>query len=116
MARTIYFADGSHEALFCGEYDTDGNIAALERILRDRLGADTTELFLQIMKDRKEEADALSDELNSYRLSCESYRNCLQDVFDGIGLAAEQLVQKRVNEQKMDDIFCRLLTTINNEL
>ena len=115
MARTIYFADASREVIFCGEYDTAGNIAVLERILRERLGPDTAALFSQIMRDHQEETDALSGEIRQYELSCEGYRSCLKDVLDGIGSAAELLTQKRVNKQKMDAIFCRLITTINNE-
>ena len=45
MARTIYFEDGSHEVIFCGSDDTDGLKAALERILRERLGNDTVSLL-----------------------------------------------------------------------
>ena len=49
MARTIYFPDGSHEVLFCDEYDTEKNAVELERILRERLGDDTVALFKLIM-------------------------------------------------------------------
>lgn len=116
MARTLYFADGSHEVLFCDEYDTAGNSAALERILRERLGSDTADLFSLIMKDNAEMTDEMESEIRRYELSCESYRNCLQTVFDGVGEAAEILVQKRVDKQKLDTVLCRLITTINNEL
>lgn len=116
MANTIYFADGSHEVLFYGEYDTDKKVEALERILRERLGDDTAALFREIMQDRKDEITAVSDELKNYEGSCDSYRSCLQEVFDGLGRAAALLVEKRLDRKKMDTIFCTLLTAINNEL
>ena len=114
MARTIYFSDGSREVLFCGD-DTEKQ-AALERILRERLGDDTAALFREMVQDSKDELDALADELKSYEDSCESYRSCLQDVFDSMGQASALLLEKRFDREKMDHIFCTLLTQINNEL
>lgn len=51
MARTLYFPDGSHEVILCAEQDTVGTAAALERILRERLGNDTAALFHQLLHD-----------------------------------------------------------------
>lgn len=44
MARTIYFNDGSREVLL----SEDNEKQELERILRERLGNDIAELFLEI--------------------------------------------------------------------
>lgn len=46
MARTIYFNDGSREVLLV----EDNKKQELERILRERLGDDIAELFLEITK------------------------------------------------------------------
>lgn len=49
MARTLYFTDGTCEVLLCDPDDTEGNIAALERILRERLGNDAADLLDSIV-------------------------------------------------------------------
>lgn len=117
MARTIYFSDGSHEALFCDEYDIEKNAIALERILRERLGDDTAAWFKFITSpDTNGKAD-MESELQCYELSCESYRSCLQEVFDGLGEIAAMLAEdKRLNRKKIDAVLCTLMTAINNEI
>ena len=117
MARTIYFLDGSHEVIFCGEYDLEENTLALERILREHLGNDTVDLLKQITDTENNGRADLESEMRNYELSCENYRNCLQDVFDGLGEIAAMLVEdKRLDRKKIDTVLCRLMTTINNEL
>lgn len=48
MARTLYFLDGSHETLFCGD-DSEKQAAELEHILRERLGDDAAALLREIL-------------------------------------------------------------------
>lgn len=117
MARTIYFSDGSHEVLFCDEYDIEKNAIALERILRERLGDDAADCFKFITSpDINGKAD-MESELRCYELSCENYRSCLQEVLDGLGKIAAMLVEdKYLNRKKIDAVLCALMTAINNEL
>lgn len=49
MVRTIYFADGTCEVLFCDPDDTESSIAALKRILWERLGKDAADLLDHIV-------------------------------------------------------------------
>lgn len=63
MARTIYYPDGSHDVLFSNVHDTDEKAADLERILRERLGQDTAALFREIIREYRDEIDALTEEL-----------------------------------------------------
>lgn len=112
MARTVYFADGTHELLFCGDYDTDKKAEALERILRERLGDDSAGLFREIMQDHKETVTALEDEMRSYEGSCEAYLACLQDIQSDV-MAATLLLNGR---KKLSVALAALQTKINNEL
>lgn len=48
MARTLYFADGSKEVIFCGD-DPDKQADGLERIIRERLGDDAAALFCEVL-------------------------------------------------------------------
>ena len=106
MARTIYFNDGSREVLLCG----DNEKQELERILRERLGDDTAELFLEITEANV----GLEDELKSYEASCEDYRNLLQDTHDELR-AILGFVQK-LNCQKITASIQRLIKNINSNL
>lgn len=106
MARTIYFNDGSREVLLSG----DNEKQELERILRERLGDDTAELFLEIAEANV----ALEDELKSYESSCEDYRYLLQDTHDELN-AILGFTQK-LNCQKITASIQRLIKTINSIL
>jgi len=106
MARTIYFNDGSREVLL----SSDNEKQELERILRERLGDDTAELFLEIAEANV----ALEDELKSYESSCEDYRNLLQDTHDELN-AILGFTQK-LNCQKITASIQRLIKTINSIL
>lgn len=106
MARTIYFNDGSREVLLCG----DNEKQELERILRERLGNDTAELFLEITEANV----GLEDELKSYEASCEDYRNLLQDTHDELN-AILGFTQK-LNCQKITASIQKLIKTINSIL
>lgn len=116
MARALYFADGSHEVLFCDETDPPQNIEALERILRERLGNDAASLFDSILQDHKYEVENLEGELRSYECSCESYHTCLQDVQSGLKEASALLSDQRLSRTKLETVFRRLLLLIKNEL
>ena len=106
MARTIYFNDGSREVLLAD----DNEKQVLERILRERLGDDTAELFLEITESNV----GLEDELKSYEASCEDYRNLLQDTQDELH-AILGFIQK-LNCQKITASIQRLIKTINSKL
>ena len=106
MARTIYFNDGSREVLL----SSDNEKQELERILRERLGDDTAELFLEIAEANV----ALEDELKSCESSCEDYRNLLQDTHDELN-AILGFTQK-LNCQKITASIQRLIKTINSIL
>lgn len=106
MARTIYFNDGSREILL----SEDNERQDLERILRERLGDDTAELFLEIT-----EADTgLEDELKSYEASCEDYRNLLQSTRDELRSVLGFL--QKLNCAKITVSIQRLIKTIDNNL
>lgn len=66
MARTIYFLDGSREVLLHDEIDTEQSIAALEQILRERLGDDTAVLFRSIIEDLLFQIDKETEYYGSY--------------------------------------------------
>lgn len=106
MARTIYFNDGSREILLSG----DNEKQVLERILRERLGDDVAELFLEIAETNVD----LEDELKSYETSCEDYRRLLQSTQDELS-AILGFVQK-LNCAKIKTSIQRLIEAINNNL
>ena len=106
MARTIYFNDGSREVLLCG----DNEKQELERILRERLGDDTAELFLEIAEANV----GLEDELRSYEISCEDYRNLLQDTHDELRNILG--FTQKLNCQKITTSIQTLIKTINSIL
>lgn len=108
MARTLYFLDGSREVLLCDEFDTEKNAEALEQILREHLGNDAAELFLEILASEEEPDD--------YELACDEYRGCLQDVLSGLKNAAALLDAPRIDRKKLKESIDRLITQINNEL
>ena len=116
MARTIYFEDGSHEVIFCGSDDTDGLKAALERILRERLGNDTVSLLHDVIDPELNGIDALEWELKSYEGSCENYRACLGDVYDGLNQMVKLLRENRLNCSKLTELTDKLRKQINSEL
>lgn len=106
MTRTIYFNDGSREVLL---YE-DNEKPDLERILRERLGDDAAELFLEITEDNV----GLEDELKSYEMSCEEYRSLLQSTHD-------ELVRmlgfvRKLNCKKITESIQRLINSINSNL
>lgn len=106
MARTIYFNDGSRELLL----GDDNERQELERILRERLGDDAAELFLEVTESNV----GLEDELKSYEASCEDYQNLLQSTHD-------ELVQilgftRKLNCTKITESIQRLIKSINSNL
>lgn len=106
MARTIYFNDGSREVLL----SSDNEKQELERILRERLGDDTAELFLEITEANV----GLEDELKSYEAFCEDYRNLLQDTHDE--LCDILRFTQKLNCQKITASIQRLIKSINSNL
>ena len=116
MARTLYFTDGSHEVLFCEETNTEANEKALERILRERLGEDTATLLLQVLRERREDLEALEDEFKSYEGSCGSYRACLSEVR---GLTKQVLLllgEQHIDRKKITSLLNSIVRNIHNEL
>ena len=106
MVRTIYLNDGSRELLLGEENEKQ----ELERILRERLGDDAAELFLEIAEANV----GLEDELKSYEASCEDYRNLLQHTYD-------ELVRilgfvRKLNCTKITESIQRLIKSINSNL
>lgn len=106
MARTIYFNDGSREVLL---YE-DNEKQDLERILRERLGDDAAELFLEITEGNV----GLEDELKSYEMSCEEYRNLLQTTHDDL-VRMLGFVQK-LNCTRITESIQRLIKSIHSNL
>ena len=106
MARTIYLNDGSRELLL----GDDNERQELERILRERLGDDIAELFLEVA----ETSVALEDELKCYETSCEDYRNLLQSTQDE--LYAILGFTKKLNCKKITESIQRLINSINSNL
>lgn len=115
MARTIYFPDGSHEVLFCGN-DPEKQATDLERILKERLGDDATALLREILNPEQNGRADLEWEIKSYEEACESYRNTLLDVQDGLQTLSELLSSDHLNREKIADTVRVLITKINNEL
>lgn len=106
MARTIYFNDGSR-ALLLGD---DNERQELEQILRERLGDDTAELFLEVT-----EVDAgLEDELKSYEASCEDYRNLLQSTHDELYAILGSV--RKLNCAKITESIQELIQAIHSNL
>lgn len=106
MARTLYFNDGSREVLL----HEDNEKQELERILRERLGDDTAELFLEITETNV----GLEDELKSYEASCEDYRNLLQSTQDEL-YAILGCLQK-FNRAQIANSIHQLIQIINKNL
>lgn len=115
MARTIYFADGSREVLFCGN-DPDKQADDLERIIRERLGDDAASFLREILSPEKNGRADLEWELKSYEGSCESYRDTLQEVLDELQASLKLLSAKRIDRKQLTDTVSRLITRINIEL
>lgn len=106
MARTIYFPDGTREVLCAG----DDEKTTLEKIIRERLGEDVMELFQEVIEPM--EAYGHDD----YELACDSYRNCLHDVQNGLVRCERLLDQPRVDKKKVKNKIQDLIRIINNEL
>lgn len=107
MARVLYFPDGSCSVML--HTDHDSAAPEFERVLRDRLGGDAADFMVELLQEAAEIREGLTDEMRSYELSCESYRNCLQDILDGL----EDL---RFNRKGIAVKIQALITRINNEL
>ena len=106
MARTIYLNDGSRELLL----GDDNERQELERILRERLGDDIAELFLEVAETNV----ALEDELKCYETSCEDYRNLLQSTQDEL-YAILGFVRK-LNCAKITETIQRVIQGIHSNL
>lgn len=106
MARTIYLNDGSREVLL----SENNEKKELERILREQLGDDAAELFLEIAEANV----GLEDELKSYEASCEGYRNLLQDTHDELRNILG--FTQKLNCQKITASIQRLIKAINSIL
>lgn len=106
MARTLYFNDGSRELLL----SEDNEKQELERILRERLGDDVAELFLEITETNV----GLEDELKSYEISCEGYRNLLQSTQDEL-YAILGFVRK-LNCAKIAESIQKLIQAVHSNL
>ena len=111
MARVICFLDGTREVLL--HEDDPGEVyRQLEQILRERLGDEVAELLQQVT-----ETDEDSEpELRSYEASCESYRDCLQDVQNELCSARNLLAAPRLNRARLTAIIEQTIESINNEL
>lgn len=115
MARTLYLRDGSCEVILCND-DAKKQVEALQRILKERLGDDAAALFCEILNRQQNGCASLDDELKSYEGSCESYRDTLQDVQDGLQTVLKMLDVNRINRKKIANTVSVLITKINNEL
>lgn len=102
MARTIYFPDGSKEVLLREEPADD-----LEQILRERLGDDVADLFLETR---------CPTEQDGCEFACDSYRRCLQDALDELRAALNVLETPRSNRKKIARSLEKVIDSINNEL
>lgn len=111
MARVICFLDGSREVLL-HEDDPGAVYTQLERILQERLGDEVAELLHQVT-ETCEDPDA---ELRSYEMSCEGYRNCLQDAHDELCAVLNLLEAPRLNRARISALIERVVKSINNEL
>lgn len=116
MANTLYFSDGSHEVLFHGESDTEADEEALERVLRERLGEDAAALLRRVLRERREDMDALEDERGSYEGSCGSYRACLLEVKSLAEQAARLLREQRIDREKTARLLDSIVRNIHDEL
>ncbi len=116
MAQTVYFRDGTHEVIFCRPDDTEGRKIVLERILREKLGEDTVSLLNDVLDPELNGIDALEWELKSYEGSCESYRACLGDVYDGLNEMVKLLRENRLNRKKLTELTDKLRKQIHSEL
>lgn len=107
MARVICFRDGTREVLL-HEDDPEEVYKQLEQILQERLGDEVAELLHQVTEADEDP----EDELRGYETSCESYRDCLQDVQDKLHAALNLLAAPRLNRAKINAIIER---TINQQ-
>ena len=103
MARTIYFPDGSREDLLSG-----GTPEELERILRERLGDEVADLFLELRCPEEEGDD--------YEFACDSYRACLQDAVDELRAALSVLETPRSDRKKVIRSLEKVIKSILNQL
>lgn len=102
MARTIYFPDGSCEVLLREDAADD-----LERILRERLGDDVADLFLETRCPIEED---------DYEFACDSYRRCLQDALDELRAAFNVLETPRSDRRIIARSLEKVIKSIHNEL
>ena len=84
MADTIYFLDGSHEVVFLppGLDPEEARIAFFDRIIRERLGEDSSAVLHSIVDDLRGEKDLSDIAQDDYESTCEEYRGCMEDVWD----------------------------------
>ena len=102
MARTIYFPDGSHEIML-----REGPADDLEQIIRERLGDEVADLFLETR---------CPTEQDDYEFACDSYRACLQNALDELRAALNVLETPRSDRKKIARSLEKVIKSINNEL
>lgn len=102
MARTIYFPDGSCEVLLREDAAID-----LERILRERLGDEVAELFLETRCPMEQD---------DHEFACDSYRTCLQNALDELRAALNVLETPRSDRKKIARSLNQVIKSILNEL
>lgn len=96
MARTLYFPDDTHEVIFSSD-PTDEFI----RIIDERLGRDSYEMFMEIIEGHPDEASNVEQEMRSYEMSLEDDRNVFQDVLTECDYIDWALEQKRVDRKEV---------------
>lgn len=99
MADVLYFPDGGHEAILGNRRD------ALRRVLDERLGRDTAELFDSVLKEVEDELEELYTSGkggDDYEKISDGYYNTLVDVRNEL---SEALRKPRLNRKDIEAIF-----------
>lgn len=96
MATIFYFPDNTHEVIFSSDPTTE-----FARIIDERLGRDSYEMFMEIVEGHPDEVSNMEQEMRSYEMSLEDDRNVFQDVLAECDYIDWELEQKRVDRKEL---------------
>lgn len=105
MAKRIYFPDGSHEDIL----NTEDPREEMQRVIRERLGSDFEELYLEVTSCPELEGD-------DWERVADGYRGMLHDALDEINGVLDMFDASRLNRDKVFRRLSRLRQTISSNL
>lgn len=95
MARTVFLADGSTEILLG---DTG---VFLERLIREKLGDDAAQLFLEWVEENKEEWGSAQESIEEHERIADGYHTMCCDARDALQEILDLLDEPRLNRNAL---------------